>query len=206
MVSFASPERLLVQDDIHYPLNTGASGDSAEYDHYLEEPTFSKDDKDQLKQKAAIDDPDEDDVSIPSRHGWTEDDYLRYTVPWESPEQRAFIDSLLERRAHYRKVRWLSILSMVLVVAAVGGIVGWLSALAAPANGSEKATMKGRTATTSLYGMGILCLVPLVRISWESQTQYAVVNEEIQRLTQKRLLLIPTPSFRVSSNYEAIDQ
>ena len=117
--------------------------------------------------------------------GWTEDDYLRSVVPWASPEQRAYIDFLLERRAHYRMVRRLSLFSIFVVVV----MVGCSMTMGVPSS----STTSSSSAISNVLVIGILCFAPLVRMAWEGNHQHAVVDKEIQKLTQQQLLLVPTP-------------
>lgn len=147
----------------------------------------------------------------PSSSSWTEDDYLRNAIPWESLEQRAYVDTLLERRAHYKSVRLLGgiTLSLLLLVGCVGWILEHNSSyyLFLGDNTAATAATSATTTTTSdkeqrehpmLYIarwtlLGLICLAPLW-VSCEGRTQEQLADQEIRHLTKKRMLLIPTPA------------
>lgn len=204
MVSFAAAERLLVEDERGPPTSAGNAAveeGSSNISTRLEivENTGSilmttilknEDGTSRMNNRSKI-------SRSRSRHERSEDDhyYLQNNLRlWESPEQRAFVECLLERRAHYRQVRILSMLSICVVVVVICGIQRCISVFSQLSNTVGSSTDGGKgAATTTLYAMGIFCLVPLIGISWESQTQHTRVNEDIHHLTQKRIVPVPNP-------------
>jgi hypothetical protein len=142
-------------------------------------------------------------ASFTLKRSLSEDDYLRNAVPWESLEQRAYVDTLLERRAHYKSLRFLG--AVALVVVALVGWAGWVleeqphflygDNYAAANENHEFAT------TTTTMGhtvshiarwiiLGALCMAPLY-VSCEGRTQEELVDKEIRSMAKKRMLLIP---------------
>ncbi len=182
MLPFASQERLLTQEEI---LESTGQTESK----HMGIPS--------MKVPAPLGhhrDHDDSTATSTMGHRWTEEEYLRNAIPWESPEQKAHIDFLLERRAHYRMVRLLSLLSLM-AVALLGWILGWLVVVrrSVESTTSSSFTSSPSSSLSNLYVVGLLCMAPLVRMSWEGQTQHTVVQNEIQSLTKQRMLLIPTP-------------
>jgi len=133
----------------------------------------------------------------PLHQPWNEDDYLRHAIPWKSLEQKAYVDSLLERRAHYRTVKFIGGMTVallgLLVLLGVGAI--WKFYPNHANMFQWDGSMSLQTAV-QIAVVGGFCLAPLCW-SWEGTAQEQLVNEEIQRLTKHRLSLVqPPPSLR----------
>ena len=219
MVSFLSQERLLTKEEISFDHDPAARGDSAKLTcltnrrglyqttnpvnntnykprKWMVPPAHSQADWVHFETAQGVmdrDHHDDDGGFVGSCCGWTEDDYLRNVLSWDSPEQRAYIDFLLERRAHYRMVHRLSVVS-ILVVAFLLGCTMLVGVLMNQLPQEPLSWASSSSSSLShLWVGGILAVAPLVCMSWEGNHQYTIVDMEIQKWTKQRLLLIPTP-------------
>ncbi len=125
---------------------------------------------------------------------WCEEDYLRNVVPWESPEQLAYIDTLIERRAHYKNVGSLGLMTLVVVF-----VVGWMAVILCFCLHGAVPFILDTFSVTQFVLVGILSVTPMWLL-WEGRVQEDLVDQEIRNLAKKQMLLIETPVLNLSTH------